>query len=300
MVPLSINELTTLRWSFEEDVLNCRAAGVSALGVWRPKLADYGEERGIELLAEHGIAVSNLLWAGGFTEREPSTFKEMLADAEEAIELAARLEAGCLVLYSGGRAGHTAKHARRIFRDALKHLDPIAAASGVTLAVEPMHEAIAEPFTVLTSLEVTLETIAAANCRSTKLVFDTYHMGHGNVPLAKIAEVASRVAIVHLADARGAPGDEQNRCRLGNGSLPLGDLIAALVAGGYRGYYDIELFGQDVEWFDYAELIAHSQRAFNRLGVPAEPTVNVKAAVPPTRNASDNCNFERRTVGDLS
>ena len=42
MFPLSINELTTLRWSFEAYVLNCRSAFLSALAVWRPKLADWG------------------------------------------------------------------------------------------------------------------------------------------------------------------------------------------------------------------------------------------------------------------
>jgi sugar phosphate isomerase/epimerase len=297
MVPLSISELTTYRWSFEEDVLRCRDAGVAALGVWRTKLADYGEERGIELLAEHGLVASNLLWAGGFTGSEPVSFEESIADAEAAIDLAARLDAGCLVVHSGGRAGHTAKHARRIFRDALKHLDPIAARAGVTLAVEPMHVAVAEPCTMLSGFDETLALIDAAGCRSTKLVFDTYHLGHGDVPFARIREIARRVAIVHLADARSVPDGEQNRCRLGNGVLPLADIVAALVEGGYRGYYDVELFGEDVEWFDYGELISHSQRTVRHFGIPPAVTIRRGAATRPIPAAADECNFERRAVG---
>jgi hypothetical protein len=46
MKRLSMNELTTYRWSFEEDVVNYRAAGISAISVWREKIADFGEERG--------------------------------------------------------------------------------------------------------------------------------------------------------------------------------------------------------------------------------------------------------------
>ena len=64
-----MNELTTFRWSFEEDVHNYAAADINAIGVWRQKLSDYGEEKGIELLSEYGMQVSNLLWAGGFTGR---------------------------------------------------------------------------------------------------------------------------------------------------------------------------------------------------------------------------------------
>lgn len=307
MVPLSINELTTLRWSFEEDVLNYRAAGIAAMGVWRGKLVDYGEERGAELLAEHGISVSNLLWAGGFTGSEGPSYCEAIADAEQALELAAMLDAGCLVVYSGGRAGHTTRHARRVFKDALKHLDPIAAALGVTLAIEPMHPAVAEPCTLLTGVDETLDAIAAAGARATRLAFDTYHLGHALVrdaasdrqraaALERIAEIAPLVAVVHLADSRGAPSGEQNRCRLGSGALPLADMVAALASGGYRGYYDVELFGEDVEWFDYPELIAHSQRMFRRLHAAVETPIASEAAASADRVLADRCDFERNAA----
>src|ERR1041385_2445400 len=122
MAGLSINEMTTYRWSFEEDVLNYRAAGVGAIGVWRQKLADFGEEKGIELLAESRLEVSNLLWAGGFTGSDGHSYRESIKDAVEAIRLAAALKAGCLVIYSGGRNGHTQNHARRLFVTALREL----------------------------------------------------------------------------------------------------------------------------------------------------------------------------------
>jgi len=84
------------------------AAGIPAIGVWRQKLADFGEEKGIELLADSGLSVSNLLWAGGFTGSDGHTYRESLNDAAEAIRLAAALNA--LVTDPGraaamGRAG---------------------------------------------------------------------------------------------------------------------------------------------------------------------------------------------------
>ena len=41
----------------------------------------------------------------------------------EAVRLAAEMKAGCLVVYSGGRAGHTHNHARRLVKEALKELE---------------------------------------------------------------------------------------------------------------------------------------------------------------------------------
>ena len=81
MTRLSINEMTTFRWSFEEDVREYRAASISAMGVWRRKLSDYGEQRDIELLRQSGLAVSNLLWAGGFIGSEGHSYRESIDDA---------------------------------------------------------------------------------------------------------------------------------------------------------------------------------------------------------------------------
>ncbi len=50
MATLSMNETTTFRWSFEEDVARYAAAGIPAMGVWRQKLSDCGQARGLELL----------------------------------------------------------------------------------------------------------------------------------------------------------------------------------------------------------------------------------------------------------
>src|SRR5271163_3357150 len=107
MTRLSVNEMTTYRWSFEEDVTHYRAAGIGAIGVWRQKLADFGEERGADLLADSGLVVSNLLWAGGFTGSDGHSFRESLNDAADAVRLAGALRAKALIVYSGGRGGHT-------------------------------------------------------------------------------------------------------------------------------------------------------------------------------------------------
>ena len=50
-----MNELTTFRWSLEEDVEHYQHAGYQSIGVWRQKLADGEEDRGIDLLAASGL-----------------------------------------------------------------------------------------------------------------------------------------------------------------------------------------------------------------------------------------------------
>ncbi len=262
---LSMSEMTTYRWSFEEDVAQYKAAGLTAMGVWRQKLSDFGEERGVELLGESGLAVSNLLWAGGFTGSDGRTFRESIEDALESVRLAASLKAGCLVVYSGARAGHTYNHAKRLLKDALGEMLALANDQGVVLALEPMHAVFATEWTFLNSLDDALAALDVWNNPRLKLVLDTYHLGWDEGLPGKIAELVPRIALVQLGDGKTPPDGEHNRVPLGEGSLPLREILTALKSAGYTGYCDVELMGEEIESSNYGEIIRQSMQAFNRL-----------------------------------
>jgi len=257
-----MNETTTYRWSFDEDVTNYHAAGIRAIGVWRRKLSDFGETKAAELLAETGMEVAHLFWVGGFTGSDGRSYRESLQDAQEALKTAAEIKARNTIVYSGGRAGHTYNHARRLIKGALVELAPQAAELGVILALEPMHPGCAEAWTFLTTLDDTLALLDEVGSDQVKLVFDTYHLGQEPEVLDQIEQIVPRVALVQLGDAKAAPDGEQNRCQLGQGVIPLGKIVTALKAGGYDGYYDVELLGEEVESIDYQQLIADAKQAY--------------------------------------
>jgi len=265
MAQLSMNEITTYRWSFEEDIAGYVAAEITSIGVWRRKLADFGEEKGGELLAESGLEVSHLQWAGGFTGSDGRSFRESVADGLQAIRLAAQLRAGCLVVFTGGRAGHTYNHARRMVCDALRELSDLAAELHVTLALEPMHPGCATEWTFVTNLGEAVELLDEVDRPGLKIVFDTYHLCHDPSVIERIPDIASRIGLVQLGDGKGPPDKEQNRSRLSEGELPLRQCCHALQEAGFDGYFDVELIGEEIEASDYGELIRHSRNAFVNL-----------------------------------
>jgi sugar phosphate isomerase/epimerase len=260
-----MNEMTTFRWSFEEDVQHYRDAGYSAIGVWRQKLSDFGEERGIELLRDSGLGVSNLMWAGGFTGSDGHSHRESIDDALDAIRLATAMGATSLVVYSGSRAGHTVNHARRLLVTALKELAPVAEQHGVRLALEPMHSLCAQEWTFLTDLDDALNLLGQIASPAVQLVYDTYHLGWQPDAVQRIGSLVDRIAIVHLADGKPPCDSEQTRSRLGEGDVPLRELLAAFNQAGYDGDYDIELIGPDLEQTNYMQLLEHSRAAYDRL-----------------------------------
>jgi len=260
---LAISELTTFRWSFEEDVARYQAAGVPAIGVWRQKLADVGDEKGAELLADSGLVVSSLQWAGGFTGSEGRSHEESLTDARQAIVTAAAIKAGCLIIHSGARGVHTHNHARRLFRQALDKLLPLAEERGIALALEPMNSDCGGEFTFLNCFDETLELVASYNSAGIGIALDTYHWGHQPLLLDRLPELAPRLALVQLGDARQPPAKgEPNRCQLGDGLIPLREIVHRLTAEGYDGFFEVELMGEEIEAADYREVIARSVQTF--------------------------------------
>ena len=270
----SINEWTTFRWSFDEAVYQYRQAGVSAIGVWRQKLTDFGEDKGRELLADSEMSVSSLLWAGGFTGSDGRNQRESLQDAREAIELAAFLEASCLVVYSGARGGHTLNHANRLFHQAIDTLLPLAEELSVTLAIKPMHSLCASGWTFLTDLERAAEWSRSYNHDRLKLVLDLYQWGFDPSFGDLLDSLVSELALVQLGDGRVppdmTPGVEQSRCPLGAGEIPLAKYLGQLMAAGYGGYYELELMGEEIESLDYEPMIRQCIEAYQQwMATPA-------------------------------
>ncbi len=211
------------------------------------------------------MKTSHLFWAGGFTGGDGRSFRESVEDGAEAVRTAAQLDCPTLAICSGPRAGHTHNHARRLVQAALSQLAPIAESLGVTLAVEPMHQGCAEQWTFLTSVDDTLELLDAVAASNVKLVLDTYHVGLERGLVERLPTMLSRVALVQLGDARHPPNGEQNRCLLGEGAVPLAQIVTVLKTGGYKGYYDVELLGEEVETAEYPALLRHAREAFRTL-----------------------------------
>ena len=268
MPTLSMNEVTTYRWTLEEDVRHYVAAGYEGIGVWRQKLSDYGEEAGVDLIAESGLRVTNLLWAGGFTGSCGRTPDESIQDAIHAIRLAGALGAGCLVIYPGGRNFHIYRQAERLFRSALDQLLDYAADVEVALAIEPMHAACAADWTFLTDVESTVALVESYRTPFLKLAFDTYHFGHDQAVLANLPELAPHIGVVHLGDRIESHSIDQYRQPLGEGRLHIAEIVRGLVDAGYTGDFDVELSGRDVEESHYEDLLRDSLEFFERVLAP--------------------------------
>ena len=265
MNTLAISQLSTLRWGLEQDAIAYAQRGFNGIGVFRPKLEDFGVDRTVEFLAEQSLSVTSLSWVGGFTGSDGRAFDDAIADALLAVGDAANLRAETLIVLAGGRNNHIRNHARRTLCDALLEVTAVAEEYGVRLSLEPIHAGCGDEWSFVNDLESTLEIIETVASKSLGLTLDTYHVGMDDEVVRWLPDVIPHLHLVQLGDGRHSPLGEMNRCLLGEGTVPLDSILDMLVRHGYHGPFEVELIGEDMESLSYDEILDHTQAFVRRV-----------------------------------
>lgn len=254
---LSISQLSTYRWSLGEELEALNAARVPAIGIWRPKFFEWGEEAAFHALRQSGVKVSSVSWAGGFTGSQGFSYNEAIQDSREAIHLAAKVNADCVMIATGARFGHTKNHVNRLVVDGLKQLSDYAKQFNVSLAVVPMAVAQARHWTYLTSLDQALDVVYHCNRNNVGLGIDLSLLSPEEDLLNRIEQVAVHTKMVRLNDSHSSQEHGLlSGCVPGDGVLPLDEIISRFNKHGYEGYFEFEIRSEKM-WRqeDYSDLI---------------------------------------------
>jgi sugar phosphate isomerase/epimerase len=238
----SLNVATTKYWPLDQVVDGCVAAGVSAVGLWREEVVDFGLNRVAKMVRDAGLRVTSLC-RGGFFAGEG-----WYDDNRRAIDEAAALGAPALVLVSGGLppGGRDLDGARRHVAYAIEALLPHALDVGVTLAIEPLHPMFCSDRCVVASLGQALAIAERFPAAGVGVVIDTYHIWWDDEVWSQIERAgrSGRIASFQVADwitplpagvllGRGLPGE---------GCIELRRFRRAVDAAGYDGPIEVEVF----------------------------------------------------------
>lgn len=262
---LSLNQKTTDRWSVAEAVAGCARAGLPAIGLWREPVQAVGVERAARLVRSAGLRVSSLC-RGGFLTGIGPVAAAALQDNRRAVNEAAALGAGCLVLVVGGlpEGSRDLAGARERVADGIAALAPYAGERGVRLALEPMHPIYCADRGVLSTLGQALDLAEQHPVEQVGVVVDSFHVWWDPDVLVQIARAGPRLASFQLADwitplppdallSRGMPGDGHIDFRL---------LRASVDAAGYTGDIEVEIFNADVWASDPDAVVATVARRY--------------------------------------
>ena len=247
---LSLNQATVKRLDLAQSVDLCVRHEIPAIGLWRDRVAEAGLRHSAATVRDAGLHVSSLCRGGFFTHPEGPARASALADNRQAIAEAAELGADTLVLVSGGlpSGSRDLALARRMVADAIADLVPTAQQLGVRLGIEPMHPMFCADRCVVSTLGDALDLAFQFPAETVGVVVDTYHVWWDPQLAAQIDRARGRIVSVQLCDwVVPLPADTLlGRGHLGDGVIDFAPVVAGVLAAGYPGFVEIEIFNQDV------------------------------------------------------
>jgi sugar phosphate isomerase/epimerase len=269
----SVSEFSTLNLTWEEDLAAFAAGGAGGIGIAETKLPE-DDSVALAQLRESGLkatlclptALSILPNALG---PDPADPEERIGLLAASIRRLAAYEPEMVMFLTGAPGDRDQAEARAIVVEGIRELGRIAREAGVRIGVEPIHRTANAEFSMITDLPGAEALLAEAGDDSIGILFDTWHLWDTPNVLEHVRRLAPRFPAVHVNDWRAETRDWDDRALPGEGIMDLSAIIGALQAGGYDGWYDMEIFSGEqypdcLLRLDPAELVRRGREGFLR------------------------------------
>jgi sugar phosphate isomerase/epimerase len=268
---LSLNTMTTKGFSLREAVEATAAAGLSAVGLWRDRVAEAGLDNAAKLVRDHGLRVSTLCRGGFLTGIGDGA--TALDDNRRAIDEAATLGAPELVMVVGGIPDRDLAGARGRVADRLADLVPYAAQRDVRLALEPLHPVFCADRAVICTLRQALAMAAPHPAAAVGVVVDTFHVWW-DPDLAEQVSAAGeqgRISSYQICDwlVPMAADPLVSRAMMGDGVIDFASVTGLVAATGYAGDVEVEIFNEAVWATDGRSVIETMKQRYRDLVLPS-------------------------------
>ena len=244
---LSLNQITTKRWSVREAAEGCLRAGIPYVGLWRDKVAETGLEESARLVREAGLEVSSLLRGGMFPAATGAERMARLDDNRRAVDEAVALGTDVLVLVCGAAPDRDLDAARGMVEEGVERLVPYAAEAGVKLGIEPFHPSLMTERSVIVTLAQALDIAKRFDPGRVGVAIDVYHVWWDPNLYPQIARAAGRILGFHVNDWLVPTYDPLlGRGMMGDGAIEIRRIREAVDAAGYAGPIEVEILNPKI------------------------------------------------------
>lgn len=230
------------------------AAGFGAIVPWRHEIDEDHPQRAAAAFRDAGLKVAGYCRTAYFTAADAAGRRAAVDSNRRAIEVAAELGAPLLTAVVGGLApgSRDAEGDRRRIVDGLGELLPAMRATGVRIALEPLHPTYAADRSLLNTIDQAVDWCEALDPGGEGwfgVAVDAYHVWWDPRLEAAIARAGRRILALHVCDwLRDTRDPLLDRGMMGDGVIDLRRLRAAVEAAGYGGPVEVEIFSR-LDWW---------------------------------------------------
>jgi sugar phosphate isomerase/epimerase len=235
-------------WSPERVIDACAARGYGGIVFWRREIGSRAVEIGNRVRAT-GMQVAGLCRTPYLVGTEAPRSDD---DLRAAIDMAADLGARVLTIVTGGTEPGTKGviETQKRLAERVAEAAPLAAAAGVSLALEPLNPMFGGNRTCLFTVADALAVADAVAAPNVGIAVDVYHVWWDRTLAQSLSAARGKVLGYHLCDWL------ENTCHMLLDRGMMGDGVADLRAirqavedkAGYTGLCEVEIFSAENWW----------------------------------------------------
>jgi sugar phosphate isomerase/epimerase len=235
---ISINTLSLAPAPLSSLVDTVARIGAIGISPDLEQLKEAGIPASIKLLRDSGLTVATLTHRSfGFaTEAATDAARDRLI---QTIDVAAQAGARSIIMTTGGRGGLTWAEAADRFSAAVAPCVEIAKSAGVCLGIEPTSHLYSDA----SIAHRMTDTVAIASKAGISVMMDFFGCWFDSDIDDAIKAAAPMSPLVQVSDY--VYGDRALPCRAvpGDGAVPWGHLVPAIIDAGFDGWFDLEIIG---------------------------------------------------------
>jgi sugar phosphate isomerase/epimerase len=269
----SVSEFSTMPLSFEEDLAAYAAGGSQGIGLAEAKLPEGQDSESLAMLRASGLKATiclptmlSVLPLPAFPG--PEDPEERIESLCASVRRLAPFDPEVVLCLTGPAGDRDPAEARRIAVEGLREVARTAQEVGVRVALEPIHASARDDFTLVDTIPGAVEVVEEVGLPM-GVIFDTWHLWDTPDVLDHIRAHAHRFPAVHVNDWRDPTRGWDDRALPGEGIMDLPAIFGALEAGGFDGWYEMEIFSSETYpdsllQLDPAELVRRGKEGFLR------------------------------------
>ena len=254
-----------MSWSLDDDLAFYAAEGIDGVGVSLRKLEDApgGVDAAARRVASAGLRVTNLIGLGPFELTDPSGWPGHRDRLLAAVDAAAIIDAGCLVITTGPAGQLTWEAAADALAEAIGPVLAAAGTAGIPIALEHTNSLRAD-IGFVHRLRDALD-LAARLAIGVCMEINACWAERGLADSISDGVAENRIALAQVSDYVIGTLGTPDRAVPGDGDIPIERILGQLLAAGYDGAFDLELIGPRIEAEGYAPAIRRSVSALGAM-----------------------------------
>jgi sugar phosphate isomerase/epimerase len=254
-----------MKLDFEKSIRAYYKSGYEAAGITFDKLIKYGIDNAKKLLKKIPLEITHASFLGPFNQTTENEYNRARKEDIKRINMASELGIKCILAITGPIKGLEQKQGERQLVRGLRDIGYEAEEFGIKIGLEPMHYIYKDEWTFIYTLSKALEIINCVNLSSLGVFFDTYHLWQEPGLINTIKKADGKIVGCHISDWRPITRSLSDRVLMGDGCIPLKEILKALEEAGWDKWYDVEIYSEELWNMDTNKFLKKCKNKFNKL-----------------------------------